>query len=196
MLDRAKSVFPRYPNNEAGGMMAVLEFLAAQGVPLGPFRLSTQSKHYFSEGSRRFPKVKLIYLVTEKPIEPIEWLLRNHKSSPVKVTGEGTFIWNGWLEFEFRSSREDTRGRESRVVVEYGSKIARKPQQPDTVTFGFWGKVTGIHPTNHYGMLAVMLCVTCGLALLYYLVQLSLPYSPPKSNWQKFLEGCKALFGY
>lgn len=53
MFGRLKAVFSRYPDNEAGATIAMLEFLAAQGVHLGPMTLATQSEDYFSKGSRR-----------------------------------------------------------------------------------------------------------------------------------------------
>ncbi|RAK81849.1 uncharacterized protein BO72DRAFT_444353 [Aspergillus fijiensis CBS 313.89] len=160
--------------------------------------LATQSEDYFSKGSRRACEVRTIYLVSETQINRIKLLLKNGKRSPLKTTDWGELVWRGWLEFRFlKAAGKGTRARRSRVVVEYGSKIASKPQQPDTVAFGFWGKITGIHQTNRYGNARRhSMCDLRPPALLYYLVQLSLPYSPPKSNWQKFLEGCKALFGY
>ncbi|PYH85263.1 hypothetical protein BO82DRAFT_361707 [Aspergillus uvarum CBS 121591] len=146
MLDRFKAPFRRYPDNEAGATMAVLEFLAAQGVSLDPITLDTQSEDYFTKGSRRAPAS-----------EDHEWGAN----------------WSG----------------------NAGSCSSfKEPEKPATVTFGIWGKVTGIHQTYRDGMRAVILSVAC--SLLYYLAQLVLAYSPPKSDWQNFLDGCKALFGY
>ncbi|OJK03578.1 hypothetical protein ASPACDRAFT_56969 [Aspergillus aculeatus ATCC 16872] len=203
MFDRVKAVFCRYPDNKAGATMAVLEFLAAQGVRLGPFTQATQSEGYFSKGSRRacevyFPQpgISTTARLTGTEVNRIKGLLKNGKKSPLRTTDWGELVWKGWLEFRFKKAGKATRARRNCVCVEYEPKIARKPQQPDTVTFGLVGTVTCIHQTYHHGMLAVILCVTCGLGLLYYSVQLSLPYPPPKSNLQKFLEGCKALFGY
>ncbi|PYI16010.1 hypothetical protein BO99DRAFT_435912 [Aspergillus violaceofuscus CBS 115571] len=183
MFAGAKAVFRRYPNSKAGAIMAVFEFLAAQGVRLGPITLETQFEDYFIEGSRRAYEVRTTYLVSKELINRVESLLKDGKKSPLKTTSEGKLVWKRWLEFKFR-----------RVVAEYKSKIACKPQEPATVTFRIWGKVTGIYQTYRHGMLTVILCVTCGL--LYYLVQLLLAYPPPKSDWQKFLDGCKALIGW
>ncbi|PYI33798.1 hypothetical protein BP00DRAFT_493506 [Aspergillus indologenus CBS 114.80] len=194
MFAGAKAFFRRYPDNKAGAIMAVFEFLAAQGVRLGPITLETQFEDYFIEGSRRAYEVRTTYLVSKELINRVESLLKNGKKSPLKTTSEGKLVWKRWLEFKFVQAEKGRRGRRRRAVAEYKSKIACKPQEPATVTFCIWGKVTGIYQAYRHGMLAVILFVTCGL--LYYLVQLLLAYPPPKSDWQKFLDGCKALIGW
>lgn len=142
-----------------------------------------------SEVDWRHLKVRTIYLVSEAQINRIKLLLKNGKRSPLKTTDWGELVWRGWLEFRFlKAAGKGTRARRvswsspPRTPFTLNCEGLKSPFQIRAVSSWSMDRRLPASPSSRIPlpsasgarspvytrltlteMLAVILCVTCGL---------------------------------